>query len=184
MSGITLETLTPIVLDEEQKEKLNYSNYEELLDEVMTSNQYCNIALTGGYGAGKSTIMNTYEDSHSQYKSIHISLAKLNDEKMENVQAKLINQIIHQIDPKTIPQTKFKIKNVVSFKKVLSVTLVLFLFLLSFVYLCVVPSMQVEPDSKYSVYQIFWQHKENIAFLIMLVISFGLLLYLIVMVKK
>lgn len=180
MSGITLETLTPIVLDEEQKEKLNYSNYEELLDEVMTSNQYCNIALTGGYGAGKSTIMNTYEDSHSQYKSIHISLAKLNDEKMENVQAKLINQIIHQIDPKTIPQTKFKIKNVVSFKKVLSVTLVLFLFLLSFVYLCVVPSMQVEPDSKYSVYQIFWQHKENIAFLIMLVISFGLLLYLIV----
>ncbi|MCI6690684.1 MAG: hypothetical protein PUJ55_05375 [Clostridiales bacterium] len=49
---IVLETLTPIILDKEQKEKLNYKNYESILDTVMESDEYCNIALTGPYGAG------------------------------------------------------------------------------------------------------------------------------------
>lgn len=73
MPKIKLETLTPIILDDEQKEKLNYSNYETLLDDAMYSDLYCNVALTGGYGAGKSTILNIYEKEHT-YKSIHISL--------------------------------------------------------------------------------------------------------------
>ena len=60
MPKIKLETLTPIILDDEQKEKLNYSNYETLLDDVMSSDSYSNVALTGGYGAGKSTILNNY----------------------------------------------------------------------------------------------------------------------------
>lgn len=89
MSKIKLETLTPIILDDDQKEKLNYSNYEILLDDVMSSDSYSNVALTGGYGAGKSTILNTYEKDH-KCKSIHISLAKLNGGETENVQAKLI----------------------------------------------------------------------------------------------
>jgi len=179
MSKIVLETLTPIILDEEQKEKLNYCNYEALLDDVMSSEEYCNVALTGGYGAGKSTILNTYENEHS-YKSIHISLAKLNDEKTENVQAKLINQIIHQIDPKLIPQTRFKIKNIVGRKKVVSITIVLFVFIVSIVYLFSVPASQIIDNSQVSLYDTFWQHKENALMLDLATISFFVLLLLVV----
>lgn len=179
MSKIILETLTPIILDEEQKEKLNYCNYEALLDDVMSSDKYCNIALTGGYGAGKSTILNTYEKEHS-YNSIHISLAKLNDEETENVQAKLINQIIHQIDPKLIPQTQFKIKNIVDWKKVALITMVLFAFITSVLYLFSVPPSQVIEDSQVSLYDTFWQYKENIVILVMALLSFLILLLVVV----
>ena len=179
MSKIALETLTPIILNEEQKEKLNYSNYEALLDDVMSSKEYCNVALTGGYGAGKSTILNTYEKEHS-YNSIHISLAKLNDEKTENVQAKLINQIIHQIDPKLIPQTRFKIKNIVGRKKVALITIILFVFIVSIVYLFSVPASQMIENSQVSLYDTFWQHKENALMLDLATISFFVLLLLIV----
>lgn len=179
MAKITLETLTPIILDEEQKEKLNYSNYESLLDNVMSSEDYCNVALTGGYGAGKSTILNTYEKEHS-YNSIHISLAKLNNEETENVQAKLINQIIHQIDPKLIPQTQFKIKNIVGWKKVALITTVLFVFIISLLYLFSVPTSQMVADSQVSLYDTFWQYKENVVMLGLALLSFLVLLLLVV----
>lgn len=176
MSKIKLETLTPIILDDDQKEKLNYSNYEILLDDVMSSDSYSNVALTGGYGAGKSTILNTYEKEH-ECKSIHISLAKLNGGETENVQAKLINQIIHQIDPKLIPQTQFKIKNIVGWKKVTLITVVLFIFITSVLYLLRVPSSQMTADSEVSLYDTFWQYKENVVMLVLALLSFlGLLL--------
>lgn len=179
MNKITLQTLTPIILDDEQKEKLNYSNYEAILDDVMSSDSYCNVALTGGYGAGKSTILNTYEEEHA-YKSIHISLAKLNGEETENVQAKLINQIIHQIDPKLIPQTQFKIKNIVGWKKVALITLVLFVFITSVFYLFSVPSSQIIADSQVSLYDTFWQYKENVVMLVLALLSFLILLLVVV----
>lgn len=86
---IALEKLTPIVLDSDQKEKINYQNYKQILDTIMHDSNYRNVALTGLYGAGKSSVMNTYE-SESSIKTIHISLAKLNGEETDNVQTKLI----------------------------------------------------------------------------------------------
>lgn len=174
-----METLTPIKLDDEQKEKINYSNYEKLLDEVMVSDNYCNIALTGGYGAGKSTILSTYEDEH-KWNTIHISLAKLNDEETENVQAKLINQIIHQIEPKLIPQTQFKVKKIVSWTKVAVITILLFLFIASVIYLFKVPSAQIPNNSKISCYEIFWHYRINIVMLVTALGSFFILLGFIV----
>ena len=62
---IKLEKLTPITLDEKQKERLGYANYEKVINDAMESEEVCNIALTGAYGAGKSTIMNTWLRDHS-----------------------------------------------------------------------------------------------------------------------
>ena len=179
MSKISLQTLTPIILDDEQKDKLNYSNYETVLDDIMSDDKYCNIALTGGYGAGKSTILNTYEKEHA-YKSIHVSLAKLTDEKTENVQAKLINQIIHQIDSKLIPQTQFKIKKIVDLRKISILSSVLFLFITSVLYLLKVPASQVIPNTQMSLYDTFWQYEENVWALVIALITFmSLLIYIV-----
>ncbi len=115
---IILETLTPLILDADQKEKLNYVGYEKVLDDVMASKVFCNIARTGPYGAGKSAIMNTYEQEHMEHlKTIHISLAKFRGDNMENVQVKLMNQIIHQLHPKLIPQTCFQKKRLLAREK-------------------------------------------------------------------
>lgn len=178
---ITLETLTPIILDEDQKAKLNYASYESVLDKVMASDVFCNIALTGPYGAGKSTIMNTYEKEHKeQLKTIHISLAKFNDGNIDNMQVKLINQIIHQIDPRLIPQTRFKIKNVVNWPKVISFSAVLFVFLISILYLFMVPQTQMLENSNISLFNMFWSHKLNVCMLTLAVLSSAILLFTIV----
>lgn len=180
MKEILLETLTPIILDSEQKEKLNYANYEEILNSVIGNPQFCNIALTGTYGAGKSTIMNTYEKEHSKIKAIHISLAKLNDEETDNVQAKLINQIIHQIDFKLIPQTRFKIKNIVSKMNIIMTAVLLFVFIVSLVYLWVVPKLQMKSNNGLNIYEILWMYKENIVILAFALTSLLVLLLRVV----
>lgn len=179
--AITLETLTPIILDKDQKEKLNYASYESVLDKVMASDVFCNIALTGPYGAGKSTIMNTYEKEHAEsLKTIHISLAKFNDDDIDNMQAKLINQIIHQIDPKVIPQTRFKVKTVVRERKVLAFSAVLFVFLVSMLYLFKVPQTQMLENSTISLFNMFWNNGLNLLMLVLALISAAILLGAIV----
>lgn len=57
--------------------KADFSNYEDALDHAFNTPQLCNIAITGPYGAGKSSILNSYLSSHEQLKkkSIRISLA-------------------------------------------------------------------------------------------------------------
>lgn len=98
-----LKPLTPVVLDEEQKGLLAYQNYENVLDEAFECEDVCNIALAGPYGAGKSTIMHTYESEHAEKECIHISLAKFDTEvdgkgyTQKELEVKIINQLIHQI---------------------------------------------------------------------------------------
>lgn len=48
-----LEPLTPVILDENEKEKLAFDNYSQAFDMVFDNDELCNIALSGPYGAGK-----------------------------------------------------------------------------------------------------------------------------------
>lgn len=69
-SNIEFEDLIP-------DDKADFSNYEDALDHAFNSPKLYNIAITGPYGAGKSSILNSYLFSHTnlQEKSIRISLA-------------------------------------------------------------------------------------------------------------
>ena len=62
------EKLTPA-------EDIDIKNYEEATDFVFSNNDVYNVALSGSYGAGKSSIMAAYEKKHSDKKFLHISLA-------------------------------------------------------------------------------------------------------------
>jgi len=114
--------LTPLI----PKSNVNLGVYENALDSVFSNNEIRNIALSGSYGAGKSSIIKTYENKKSK-KFLYISLAhfapyeedKKDDSASDNLAAnkisvlewKILNQLIHQINPTRIPRTNFLIKN-------------------------------------------------------------------------
>ena len=99
--------------------------YKEAFDFIFSKAEIKNIAISGTYGAGKSSVFESYMGKFkNQEKIIHISLAHF--EQLENLgkcsrledearlEAKIINQLIHQIDPKSIKKTGFtaQIKNI------------------------------------------------------------------------
>ena len=132
-----LEKLTPV----KNIEKMN--TYEEALDFVFNEPDLLNIAITGPYSAGKSSVINTYREENKSIKFMNISLAHFEDLSTDNsnniskseIEGKILNQIIHQINPKNIPQTNFKIKSNVSSIKVLITTLFITLLVSIFFYL-------------------------------------------------
>lgn len=54
--------------------------YIELLDKYIKNSKVNNISLTGGYGSGKSSIIETYIRRHHEYKQCKVSLAKYNNQ--------------------------------------------------------------------------------------------------------
>ena len=99
--------------------------YKEAFNFIFSNEEIKNIAISGAYGAGKSSVFESYmEKFKNEEKVIHISLAHF--EQLENLgkcsrledearlEAKIINQLIHQIDPKLISKTGFtaQIKNI------------------------------------------------------------------------
>jgi hypothetical protein len=120
---LTFETLTPTNLSETEMQ-----GYTEALDFIFKEDDLRNIAITGPYASGKSSVIKTYVNKHYKLKGIYISLAyfspalesKIKGKKQDNnlifedeliLERKIINQLIHQIDPNKIPDTEFKIKS-------------------------------------------------------------------------
>ena len=120
--NITFEKLTPTTLSSDEM-----IGYNEALDFIFKEDDLMNIAISGPYASGKSSVFKTYEDEHKELNGIHISLSyfspnlkskiknknpdnefTFNDELM--LERKIINQLIHQIEPKQIPSTDFKVK--------------------------------------------------------------------------
>ena len=102
--------------------------YNDALDYVFDNDDVCNVAISGAYSAGKSSVIETYKKEHPEKHFLHISLAHfeksdnqlLDDSVDENVlEGKILNQLIQQVDPSKIPQTNFRIKREYAvFKKV------------------------------------------------------------------
>ena len=117
--------LTPEVLEE------NNEIYTKALDFAFSNKDIKNIAITGIYGAGKSTVWNTYVKETKKENIITVSLGKYednideNDIKLEDkenssehfldnenrVERQIINQILSQINPKDIPLSKYGFKS-------------------------------------------------------------------------
>ncbi|MDM5044085.1 hypothetical protein QTN56_04280 [Latilactobacillus sakei] len=101
------ESLTP-------KNDIDISTYEEALSFALAEKTITNIALTGPYGAGKSSVIESYKMKHPEKGFMNISLTHFegNEATGTNIlEGKIINQLLHQIDYNKIPQTIFKIKN-------------------------------------------------------------------------
>lgn len=108
--------------------------YQEAIDYALDDKDIKNIAITGIYGSGKSSVIESYKNkSKKKHKFIHISLAyfqgvvneeegKIEDSKKTStikvIEGKILNQLLHQIKPTNIPQTIFKVKNNISKRKI------------------------------------------------------------------
>lgn len=132
------EKLTP-VLDSE------LGVYEEAIDFAFKNEDVKNIAVSGAYGAGKSSVIETYKNKHREKKFVHISLAHFNDSseskestKESVLEGKILNQLIHQIPSWKIPQTNFRVKSKIGLLHIfftsflLMITPVLFIFFFAF----------------------------------------------------
>lgn len=106
------ERLTPT-------DDVNIQVYEEAIDVVFKNSDIKNVAISGAYGAGKSSVLASYKKKHSDIKFLHISLAHFNSENTSNdidnvketdLEGKILNQLIHQLPTNKIPQTQFKVK--------------------------------------------------------------------------
>ena len=123
----TFTSLTPDILEK------NKQVYTDALDFAFKNNDIRNIAITGVYGAGKSTVWNTYKNNKSKEKQskllswfssnpfenvITVCLGKYEDNLGKDsksnlnsrVESQIINQILSQIKVNNIPLSKYKFK--------------------------------------------------------------------------
>lgn len=144
--------------------------YEKAMDFIFLdkNKDIVNIAITGSYASGKSSMIESYKKKNLNKEFIHISLAHFNNnsnqeevdleeekskeegeekekskdekekDKKENenrLEGKIINQLIHKIEPKNIPQTNFNIKEKIESKDIVIKTIVLGIFTILFLYI-------------------------------------------------
>jgi len=117
--------------------------YENSIDYIFSNPDIRNIAISGAYGAGKSSVLESYKDKHPKLKFLHISLAHFkthdkeeNEEVKESVlEGKILNQLIHQISASKIPQTNFRVKKKIKTSYIIKNTLVIMMLVLSIMHI-------------------------------------------------
>lgn len=121
----------------------NIDVYESAIDFVFNEPDVRNVAISGAYGAGKSSVLAAYKKKHKDFKFVHISLAHFQNAEDQNeagvkesvLEGKILNQLIHQIPSDKIPQTNFHIKQSVKVKKIWGNTVLAALFFIVGLYL-------------------------------------------------
>lgn len=126
------QTLMPIVIDKD-----TYPQYYHPVEEIgnkLTDKNVRNIALTGPYGSGKSSVLRTLQKDYPNYRYLQISLATLNayddpqdDQKVQSIyeekdpelkadaekinrliEYSILQQLIYREKPETLPKSRFK----------------------------------------------------------------------------
>jgi len=118
-SKYRFERLIPI-------DNIDLDVYEDAIDYVFDNPDVKNVAISGAYSAGKSSVLASYKKKHSDLRFLHISLAhfKSPDQDDESevkgsvLEGKILNQLIHQTPSEKIPQTNFRVKKKVSVKSI------------------------------------------------------------------
>lgn len=107
------EPLTPALLEGSQADR-----YESVFLHALRNEQVRNIALTGGYGAGKSSVIRTFFDRHPEFKHVLISLATFTKESsagcetdpdlMSRIEETIVQQLLYAVPAKKLPKTRLK----------------------------------------------------------------------------
>ncbi len=107
---INFQKLTPV-------DNICDKTYIKAFDFVFKNDDLRNIAVSGPYGAGKTSVVDSWVKSQHK-KAIKISLAHFSSDKENNdpnqsgMERKILNQLIHQIPIRRIPHTNFRNKSI------------------------------------------------------------------------
>lgn len=132
--NIKFEKLTPTT-------EVELGVYDDALDYAFSNKDILNIGMSGSYGAGKSSVIESYEKMHKDMKFLHISLAhfekKDGDEtpEIKILEGKILNQLIHQIPTDDISKAGFRIKKDANKKELFNVSIGIMIFLVSSIFL-------------------------------------------------
>lgn len=140
--NFNFQKLTPV-------KDIDLGIYEKAINFVFEDSDIKNVAITGQYGAGKSSLIESYKKKEHNKKFIHISLANFTPhkeqttvEESENkpndfteinesvLEGKILNQLIHQIPAKNIPQTNFKVKRKADSRDIFKSTILSIFFII------------------------------------------------------
>lgn len=130
---IKFKKLTPV-------DDVNLSTYKQAIDFAMNSDDLNNIAISGAYGSGKTSVMESYkkQDTNNNYLTISLAHFKSEDKDPENIEKilekKIINQLVHKIPVEKIPLTNFKLKANLNRRSIWITTIVSVVFILLLLY--------------------------------------------------
>lgn len=118
--------------------------YLNRLKDAINTDGINNIAITGSYGSGKSTILKTFQHQYTKlngYEYLNISLASFNgtnrteegeDGDFERrLEVSILQQMFYHVEPSKIPNSRFKRIVNVTIGKLIKVSLSLILWLFS-----------------------------------------------------
>ncbi|MEN8976184.1 hypothetical protein [Acinetobacter baumannii] len=108
--------LTPVTNADEDRV------YTEMLKTALYQKGVKNIAITGPYGAGKSSVLRTFQESNPNWVYLNISLATFKDPsnadtsedkiskelEIEAVEKSILQQLFYSVDQKTLPRSRLK----------------------------------------------------------------------------
>ena len=104
------DDLTPIDKADEDK------NYSEALKWALKKPSVKNIAITGPYGSGKSSVLRTFEKEHKEYTYLNISLGAFKDDLPQTetdasqnafIEKSVLQQIFYRIGARDVPHSRF-----------------------------------------------------------------------------
>lgn len=113
-AGTTYNALTPT---DEAKE---CGSYMDALSWALKQDKIHNIAISGPYGSGKSSVIRTFfspRDQHSQYKHLTISLATFSGQTQDDnkpelqsrlIESSILEQLFYHEEDSHIPDSRFK----------------------------------------------------------------------------
>lgn len=140
------ERLTPI-------NDIELKVYEDAINYVFENQDIKNVAISGAYSAGKSSVLESYKKKHSELKFLHISLAHFHSPDLEEteyadqkdheekgrvkesvLEGKILNQLIHQIPSDKISQTNFRVKRKIKRLDIAKSTVIILMLVLMILY--------------------------------------------------
>ncbi len=89
----------------------DFEEYDKAIKWALNNTNIKNLAISGPYGSGKSSIIKTFKNKHKEYEYLSISLAAFNDEKLPEdriIERSILEQIFYRVKYKKIPSSRFK----------------------------------------------------------------------------